>query len=326
MKAIVQRTYGPADVLSLDDIEKPIAGVNEVIVRVMAAGVDPSVWHLMMGEPLIVRLFGFGFRRPKNPVRGFATAGVVESVGANVTTLAVGDEVVGSCSGAFAEFARAQAADLVKKPGILSFVEAAAVPISAITALQALRDAGGLTAGQRVLVIGAAGGVGTWAVQIATAMGAAVTGVCSTSKIDLVRSLGAVEVIDYLTQQLTDADGAFDVILDTAGGRPLAQLRSLLTPTGTIVVVGDEGGGRLFGGLGRGLGGAIGATFRRQKVRNLMAIERASDLTVIVSMIETRSIAPVIDRTFPLAEAADAIRYLQAGNARGKVVLVVAAS
>lgn len=326
MKAIVQDTYGSADVLRLADIDTPIAGENDVIVRVRAAGVDPSVWHLMLGEPMLVRLFGFGFSKPKQPVRGFATAGVVESVGAKVTTLAVGDEVVGSCAGAFAEFARGKAADLVRKPAILSFEQAAAIPISAITALQALRDAGTVTAGERVLVIGAAGGVGTWAVQIAVAMGATVTGVCSTSKVDLVRSIGAAEVIDYTTQQLADAGGTYDVILDTAGGRPLAQLRPLLTPTGTIVVVGAEGGGRLTGGLGRGFGGAFWSTFGRRKVRNLIALEKAADLAVVVSMIESGAIAPVIDRTFSLEEAADGIRYLQAGNARGKVVLVVATS
>ncbi|MGA3564086.1 NAD(P)-dependent alcohol dehydrogenase [Melissospora conviva] len=326
MKAIVQDGYGPADVLELRDIDRPSVGDDEVLVRVRAAGVDPGVWHLMTGRPYLLRAVGFGLRRPKVPVRGRDLAGVVEAVGARVTRLRPGDEVYGTCeSGSFAEYATARQDRLAIKPANLSFEQAAVTPISGMTALQGLRDCAGLRPGQRVMVIGAAGGVGSFAVQIAKAFGATVTGVCSTAKVDLVGSLGAADVIDY-TRSRIDGNGArYDVIIDTAGNRPVSLLRRALTPRGTLVLVGGEnGGGRLLAGYDRQmLRAPLMSIFTSQRLRNMMAKEHAADLEELRRLIDSGAVTPVIDRAYPLADAADAIRHLAQGHAAGKTVVTV---
>jgi NADPH:quinone reductase-like Zn-dependent oxidoreductase len=325
MRAIVQDAYGTADVLHMQDIERPIMGDDEVLIRVRAAGVDPGVWHLMSGRPYLVRAMGFGLTKPKVRVRGRDVAGVVEAVGAKVTRFQPGDEVYGTCeTGSFAEFATAPEKQLARKPANLSFEQAAAVPISGATALQGVRDAGRVQPGQRVMVIGAAGGVGAFAVQIAASMGASVTAVCSTGKADLVRSIGAVDVIDY-TQHEVDVNGAsYDVIIDTAGNRPLSVLRRALAPQGALVLVGGEhGGGAMLGGFERQLSAPLVSLFSSQRLVGLVAKERAEDFEALTALIESGSITPVIDRAFSLSDAADAIRYVSEGHAAGKVVLAV---
>ncbi|WP_457965289.1 NAD(P)-dependent alcohol dehydrogenase [Arthrobacter sp. D1-29] len=323
MKAIVQDIYGSADVLTLRDIDKPTAGDGEVLIQVRAAGVDQGVWHLMTGLPYLVRVFGYGLKKPKVPVRGRDVAGVVEAVGNGVTRFQPGDEVFGTCEGSFAEYACAKEGRLALKPANLTFEQAAAVPISGGTALQAVRDAGQVTAGQSVLVIGAAGGVGSFAVQLAKAFGAEVTGVCSGAKADLVRSLGADQVIDYTRDDFAATGQRYDVILDTAGNRPLSVLRQALAPEGTLVIVGGEGGGQLTGGFERSLGAALLTPFVGQKLKGLVAGENHQDLEYLASLIETGRVKPAIDTVYPLAEAAAAIDHVHEGRARGKVVVSV---
>jgi NADPH:quinone reductase-like Zn-dependent oxidoreductase len=323
MKAIVQDKYGSADVLELRDVEKPQPGDDELLIRVHAAGLDPGVWHLMTGLPYLVRAMGFGFRKPKIRIRGVDAAGTVEAAGKNVIRLKQGDQVYGTCDGSFAEYACAKAERFAPKPANLTFEQAAAVPISGMTALNSLRDAGKLQPGQKVLIIGAAGGVGTYAVQLAKAFGAAVTGVCSTSKANLVRALGADEVIDYTREDFTDGTRQFDLILDTAGRQPLSQLRRALTPQGTLVIVGGEGGDRWLGGFQRQIFAPLSSLFTEQKLLGLISKERKQDLLTLRDLIEAGKLTPVIDRTFPLREAPQAIRYLEQGHARGKVVLTV---
>jgi NADPH:quinone reductase-like Zn-dependent oxidoreductase len=325
MKAIVQDMYGSADVLELRDIDRPAIGDDEVLVKVRAAGVDPGVWHLMTGEPYLLRIMGFGLSKPKVAVRGRDVAGVVVAVGARVTRFRPGDEVYGTCeTGSFAEYAAAPQGRLAPKPANVSFEQAAAVPISGVTALQGVRDCGRVQAGQRVMVIGAAGGVGSFAVQIAKAFGAHVTGVCSTSKADLVRSLGADDVIDYTCDEI-DRDGArYDVVIDTAGNRPLSLLRRAMTPRGALVLVGGEhGGGPVLGGFDRQLRAPLVSMFTHRRLRALMARERAEDLDAMTRLIESGAVTPVIDRTYALVDAPDAIRYLAEGHAAGKVVVTV---
>jgi NADPH:quinone reductase-like Zn-dependent oxidoreductase len=323
MKAIVQDTYGSPDVLELRDIDKPTVTDNEVLIRVHAASVDPGVWHLMTGLPYLVRIMGYGLRKPKTPVRGRDVAGTVEAVGKNVTQFKPGDEVFGICEGSFAGYACAREKKLAPKPANLTFEQAATVPISAITALQALRDKGRVQPGQRVLVIGAAGGVGSFAVQLAKAFGAHVTGVCSTTKIDLVRSIGADDVIDYTRDDFADGAQRYDLILDTAGNRFLSHLRRALAPKGTLVIVGGEGGGRWFGGFDRGLRAGMLSPFVGQRLRMLISPERKEDLQSLRELIEAGKVTPVIDRTYPLSEVPEAVRYLEKGHARGKVVITV---
>jgi NADPH:quinone reductase-like Zn-dependent oxidoreductase len=326
MKAIVQDVYGSADVLELRDIDRPSIGDDDVLVRVRAAGVDPGVWHLMTGQPYLVRAMGFGLRKPTVAVRGRDVAGVVEAVGTRVTRVHAGDEVYGTCeSGSFAEYAAAPAKRLASKPVNLSFEQAAVVPISGVTALQAVRDYGRVQPEHRVMVIGAAGGVGSFAVQIAKAFGARVTGVCSTAKVDLVRSLGADDVIDYTQNEIDSTGARYDVVIDTAGNRPLALLRRAMTPRATLVLVGGEQGrGRVLGGFDRQLLRApLVSMFVRQRLRSLAAKERAEDLDALSRLIESRAVTPVIDRTYPLAEAPDAIRYVAEGHAAGKVAVTV---
>jgi NADPH:quinone reductase-like Zn-dependent oxidoreductase len=322
MKAIVQDRYGSADVLELRDVEVPSPGPGEVLVRVRATGAGPDVWHWMTGLPLIARP-ALGFRAPKQRIRGWDAAGTVEAVGANVTGFSVGDEVMGLAPGAFAELAIA-GDKLVRKPARLSFEEAAAVPVSGVTALRAVREKAGVRAGQRVLVIGAAGGVGSLAVQIAKACGAHVTGVVSTGKTDLVRSIGADDVVDYTREDFTDGSRTWDVIIDTAGRRPLRRLRRALTRKGTLVIVGGDGGGRWTGGFFRGmLRAPLLSLFVGQKLMGLQTVERRSDLEDLAAMIEDGALTPLVDRTFDLVEASDAIRYLEHGHPRGKVIITV---
>jgi len=322
VKAIVHDTYGPPDVLELRDIAKPLIGDDDVLIRVHAAGLDPSVWHLMTGRPYLVRLM-FGVRKPKTLVRGWDVAGVVEAVGQNVTQFRPGDEVFGSCRGAFAEYASARADRLLPKPANFTFEQAAAVTVSACTALQALRDAGNVQPGQHVLIIGAGGGVGSFAVQIAKAFGAEVTGVCSTTKTDLVRSIGADHTIDYERDDFADGRQRYDLILDMAGNRSVPHLRRALTPRGTAVLVGGEGGGRWFGGVGGSLMWLALSLFGRKTLRLLMATVRKEDLQTVKELIETGKVRPVIDRTYPLSEVPNAIRSWERGHARGKVVITV---
>jgi NADPH:quinone reductase-like Zn-dependent oxidoreductase len=325
MKAIVQDVYGSAGVLKLRDIARPSIGDGEVLVRVRAAGVDPGVWHLMTGEPYLVRAMGFGLRKPEVGVRGRDVAGVVEAAGARVTRFGPGDEVYGTCeSGSFAEYAAAREERLAAKPGSISFEQAAVVPISGVTALQGVRDCGRLQPGQQVMVIGAAGGVGSFAVQIAKASGARVTGVCSTSKVGLVRSLGADDVIDYTHDEIDRNGARYDVVIDTAGNRPLSLLRRAMTPHGTLVLVGGEhGGGPVLGGFDRQFRAPLVSMFVGQRLRGLIAKERAEDLEAMTRLIEAGAVTPVIDRTYALADAPDAIRYLAEGHAAGKVVVTV---
>ena len=321
MKAILQDVYGTADVLELRDIARPAAGRGEVLVSVRAAGVEQGVWHLMTGLPYLIRLFGFGLKKPKVPVRGREVAGVVEAVGAGVTRLKAGDEVFGTSEGSFAEYVCAQEGRLAAKPRNLSFEEAAAAAISGVTALQAVRDAGQVTVGQKVLVIGAGGGVGSFAVQIAKAFGADVTGVCSTGKVGLVRSLGADAVVDYTREDFAAGGVRYDVILDTAGNRPLSVLKRALGPRGTLVLVGGERGGKLTGGFERSLAAPLFSLFSRQKFKGLVSKETHLDLEALASLIEAGSVKPAVEKVFALAEAPAAITYLREGRSLGKVVV-----
>jgi NADPH:quinone reductase-like Zn-dependent oxidoreductase len=322
MKAIVQDTYGSADVLQLGDIDTPVVGDDDVLVRVHAAGVEIGVWHVMTGMPYLLRIMGFGLRKPKVPVRGRDVAGVVEAVGKNVTRFKPGDEVFGTADGSFAEYASAPQDRLAPKPTNLTFEQAAVVPISGGTALQGLRK-GNVRPGQKVLIVGASGGVGSFAVQIAKAFGAEVTGVSSTAKMDFVRSIGADDVIDYTRQDLADGTRHFDLILDTGGRRSLADLRRALTPKGTLVIVGGEGGGRWFGGFDRNLRSSMVSAFVPQRLTMLASKERGEDFQVLRELIEAGKVTPVIDRTYQLSEAPEAIRYLEEGHATGKVVISV---
>lgn len=320
MKAIVQDRYGPADVLELRDIPRPAPGDDEVLIGVRAAGVDRGVWHLMTGRPYLVRP-AFGIRKPKVPVPGMDLTGVVEAVGARVTRFTPGDEVFGVGKGAFAEYATAPAGKLAHKPARLSFEQASVLGISGLTALQALRDHGRVRSGQRVLVVGASGGVGTYAVQIAKAFGTEVTGVSSTAKVDLVRSLGADHVIDYRRGDFADGASRYDVIIDIGGNSPLSRLRRALTPSGTLVIVGGEGGGRWLGGLDRQLRALLLSPFIAQKLTTFVSRENAEDLSTLAALVENGQVTPVIDRVYALHETPDAIRHLEAGHARGKVVV-----
>ncbi len=324
MQAIVQDAYGDADQLRLTQIAAPAVGVDDVLIRVRAAGVHIGDWHVMTGQPYLMRIMGFGFRAPKARVRGMDFAGTVAAVGANVSRFQAGDEVYGVCDGAFAEYATARVATLAAKPANLTFGQAAAIPTSACTALQALRDAGKITAGQRVLIIGASGGVGLFAVQIAKAFGAEVTGVCSAAKVELVRSVGADHVIDYTDTDITTTGQRYDLVLDMGGDRTLSQLRRCLTARGTLVLVGGEGGGRLVGGaMVRSLRAVAVSPFAKQRLRMVLGTTTATDLQALTALIDSGKINPVIDRSYPLSEAADAIRHLHTGRAKGKLVITV---
>jgi NADPH:quinone reductase-like Zn-dependent oxidoreductase len=325
MKAIVQDRYGGPEVLEFADIDRPVPTDDQVLVQVRAAGLHRGDWHIMTGLPYMIRLAvpTLGLRKPKVPVLGMDVAGRVVAVGAQVTRFQPGDQVFGWCDGAFAEYARAPQDHFAAKPANLSFEEAAVVPISGFAALQAVRDVGEVQPGQRVLVIGAAGAVGWFAVQLAKAFGAQVTGVVSTSQLELVRSVGADEVIDYTRADVTDGTRQWDVIIDTGGRRALSQLRRALTPTGTLVIVGGEGGGRWMGGFLRNLRAPLVSRLVGQRLRMLVSKESQEDLQVLRELIEAGKLRPRIGRTYPLGEAPEAMRALEAGDTRGKIVITV---
>jgi NADPH:quinone reductase-like Zn-dependent oxidoreductase len=321
MRAVRRDAYGSADVLQVSDVPRPVAAAGQVLVRVRAAGLDRGAWHIMTGRPYLMRLAGFGMRRPKNPGLGSELAGVVEAVGADVTGFSVGDAVYGAGTNSFAEFTPADPGMLARSPGNVSAEQAAAVPVSGVTALQALRDQGHLRPGQSVLVIGASGGVGSFAVQIAKALGGHVTGVASTAKLDFVRSLGVDDVIDYTVGDLAAGVRRFDLVLDVGGNRSLATLRRLLTPRGTLVFVGGEGGGPVTGGLGRQLRAMILSPFVQQRLGSFwVAASNTADLDTLRTMIEDGVVVPALDRVCALTDLPSAMRDLEAGTVRGKVV------
>jgi NADPH:quinone reductase-like Zn-dependent oxidoreductase len=324
MRAIVQTRYGTdaEAVLAVAEIAKPTIKDDQVLVRVAAASVDMGTWHCMTGLPYAMRLAGFGVRSPKASNPGRSLAGTVESVGQDVTEFKPGDEVYGTCDGSFAEYACVETSMLARKPTNVSFEQAAAVPISGSTALQAVRKAQ-VQPGQKVLVVGASGGVGTFAVQIAKAFGAEVTGVCSTAKTEFVRALGADHVIDYTLDDFADGSHRYDAILDMGGNRPLSQLRRALMPHGTLVIVGGETGGRWLGGFDRSLRAVLLSPLVSQKLGMLASSENSGDLRVLTDLIESGQLTPAIDRTYPLSDSPAAIRYVRAGQARGKVVITM---
>jgi len=327
MKAIAHDGYGPPDDLELRDVDKPSIDERSVLIRVRAAAANPFDWHLMRGEPSFLRMMGG--RNPVGRTPGGDVAGQVEAVGARVTRFGRGDEVLGVASGSFAEYARSSEKTLVAKPPSISYEQAAAIPVAGCTALQAVRDHGRLQPGQRVLINGAAGGVGTFAVQMAKALGGHVTGVCSTRNLELVRSLGADHVIDYTTDDFTRGPTRYDLIVQLAGNRTMAELRGALTRDGHIVVVGggtgrevDEDGG-LWELMSLMLKGMVLSRFVRPRELMFFATIRQGDLRFLTDLIVKGKLTPVIDRTYPLANAADAIRHLETGHARGKVIVTI---
>jgi NADPH:quinone reductase-like Zn-dependent oxidoreductase len=322
MQAIVQKEYGTSDTLHLAEIDRPTIGAGEVLVEVRAASLDRGTWHLMAGMPYAVRLVS-GLRAPKRAVPGLALAGVVATVGKDVTRFVPGDEVFGIGKGSLAEFAAAPEDKLARKPSGLSFDQAAALSVSAPTALRGLSDVGRLEARQHVLIIGASGGVGAYAVLIAKALDAEVTAVCSTAKIDLVRSLGADHVIDYTRDDFTEGEPRYDLILDIAGNTTLAGLRRVLTPRGTLVIVGGENGGRWLGGIDRQLRAIALSPFVRQRLTMLTPNENHSHLENVVKLLDGDRLAPVIERTYSLRETPAAMRHLEGGHARGKLVIAM---
>lgn len=322
MQAITQDAYGSVEVLSFGTTAKPEIADNEVLVHVRAAGLDRGTWHMMAGKPYLLRVIGFGFRRPKNKVPGLDVAGTVAAVGSAVTRFSVGNEVYGMSRGAFAEYAAAREDKLARKPANLTFTQAAVVPISAGTALQAC-DLGRIEQGQKVLITGASGGVGSYAVQLAKAAGAEVTAAASASKVDLVRSLGADHVIDYTKDDFADGAHHYDLIIDIAGNPKLSRLRRALTPKGTAVIVGGEEGGNVTGGFGRSLRAPFVSMFVRQRLAMLASKERAGDLERLTPLIEAGKVTPSVDRTYPLNQVPDAMGHLVAGNVRGKVAITI---
>lgn len=325
MKAMTRDRYGSAEVLELREVPAPVAGDDQVLVRVRAAGMGPNVWHGLTGLPYLARL-GFGVRRPKSPMLRCDIAGTVENVGRNVSGLHAGDEVYGVSEGGLAELAASEPDELAPKPANLTFEEAAAVPVSACAALHGLRDEGRIRAGQHVLVIGASGGVGSFAVQLARAFGAEVTGVCRTDKAEFVRGLGADHVIDYTRGELTDRMERYDLILDVAGRRRINRLRRLMAPGGSLVVVGGEGGGRWTGGFERQvIGSLVFSLVTRQRVRSLISKETQADLLELNELIESGQLVPAVTRVLPFDGVADALRDADEGHGLGKVVVTVGA-
>ena len=325
MAAIVQHAYGSADTLHLTRVDRPRLEADQVLVEVHAAGVDRGVWHLMTGMPYLVRLAGYGLRRPKNPVPGLDVAGRVVAVGGDVTRFRAGDAVFGIARGSYAEYAVADEAKLALKPANVTFEQAAVAAISGITALQALTDVAAMEANQRVLVIGASGGVGTYAVQLAKALGGRVTGVASGAKADLVRSLGADEVVDYRHTGYLDGSARYDVIIDTGGRNPVRKLRRALHRDGVLVIVGGEGGGRWTGGIGRQLRALMLSPFVSQRLTTFISEEHHSFMDRLARHISLGDIVPAVGERFALADTADAIRRLEAGATRGKSVIIVRA-
>ncbi|WP_330349885.1 NAD(P)-dependent alcohol dehydrogenase [Streptomyces sp. NBC_00582] len=328
MKAIVQERFGPPEVLRPAEIDRPTVGAGQVLVRVRAAALNPYDWHMLRGDPYVARLIGgVGLTRPRQRVAGIDAAGQVEAVGAGVQGLRPGDEVLGFCPGAFAEYARTTPDLLVPKPPGLTFAQAAAVPMGAVTALRGIRTVGRVRAGQRVLVNGAAGGVGTFAVQIAAALDAEVTAVCSAGNAGLVRSLGAAHVVDHAREDFTERHGRYDVILDNVGNHPPARLRRALTPTGTLVANGGGSPGRVFGAVGSLLRTAALDTVVRQRLRPILPSAPSGptheDLLAVTALVDSGRLTPVVDRTYALADTAEGLRHVERGHARGKAVITV---
>ncbi|WP_435364639.1 NAD(P)-dependent alcohol dehydrogenase [Haloarchaeobius sp. DYHT-AS-18] len=321
MQVISQDEYGPPTVLERREVPVPAPTADQILVRVRAAAANPLDWHMMRGEPYLMRLQS-GLRRPSTPVRGVDVAGVVEAVGPNVTEFQPGDEVFGQAAGAFAEYVVGRVDTFAAKPSTCSFEEAAAVPVAATTALQGLRDHGELTAGQTVLINGASGGVGTFAVQLAKSFGAEVTGVCSTRNVELVRSLGTDHVVDYTKTDFTTGEQRYDLVFDLAGNHSLSALRRVLTDEGTLVLC-SGAGGRLLGPLGTLAWATVVGRFSRQRLRGFLATVNTGDLETLAELLADGTVTPTIDRTYPLAETPEAIRYLETGHARGKVVITV---
>lgn len=320
MKALVQDRYGSAEVLEFRDMDQPTPGRDEVLVRVVAAGMDRGAWHFMTGQPYLMRMLGFGVRAPSVPVPGTNFAGVVEAVGPGVNAFAPGDEVYGASRGTFAQYAVAPVGKVAPKPPQLSFEQAAVMPYPTFVALQALRDHGHIQPGQRVLIVGASGAVGTIAVQLAVAFGATVTGVCRGAHAELVRSLGAAEVIDYTVQDFADGSRRFDLIIDIGGRTPLGRLRRALTRTGTLVIVGGEGD-RWIGGIQRQLWATALSAFVPQKLTAFVVKENAGELLAVNELIAAGKVAPVLGATFPLAAGVDAVAAFEAGRADGRITL-----
>jgi NADPH:quinone reductase-like Zn-dependent oxidoreductase len=322
MQAVVQDIYGSADRLRLSQVDKPVIAADEVLVQVRAAGVDRGTCHLMRGQPYLVRILGFGFRGPKNRVPGLDVAGTVAAAGADVTRFQPGDEVFGISRGSFAEYAAAREDKLVRKPARLSFEQAATVAVSGLAAIKGLHT-GRIAAGQKVLVIGASGGVGTYAVQLAKAFGAKVTGVASTAKVDLVRSIGADEVIDYTRQDFADGRQHYDLILDIGGNSRLSRLRRALTPKGTLVIAGSEGA--KWTGVGRQLRALMLSLVVPQRLTMYVSStnKRQADLEALRQQIENGHVTPIVGKTYPLPEVPEAIRHLEGGRAQGKIAITV---
>ncbi len=320
MKAIVYHNYGSPDVLKCEEIEKPTAGDNEVLIKVRAASVNPLDWHFMRGTPYIVRIMA-GLLKPKATRLGVDVAGQVEAVGRNVTQFKPGDEVFGACRGAFAEYVCTSEGALVLKPANVTFEQAAAVPVAAFSSLQGLRDKGQIQPGHKVLINGAAGGVGTFAVQIAKSLGAEVTGVCSTRNVDMVRSIGADHVIDYTQEDFTQSGQRYDLIFDTVGNHSLSDNRRVLGSKGTLVMVGAAPKGNWLGPLLPLLKALVMSRFVSQTLASFLATRSKEDLIIMQELLEAGKVTPVIDRTYPLSEVPEAIRYLEEGHARGKVVI-----
>ncbi|TCZ72153.1 NAD(P)-dependent alcohol dehydrogenase [Paenibacillus albiflavus] len=320
MKAIVRSKYGGPDVLQLGEIGKPVPKDNEVLVRVHAASVNPVDYHLMRGTPYIMRLEG-GLFRPKNFGIGVDVAGHIEAVGKNVKEFRPGDEIFGACNGALAEYVCASEKSIVKKPVNVTFEQAAAVPIAAFTALQGLRDQGLIQQGQKILINGAAGGVGTFAVQIAKSLGAEVTGVCSTRNVEMVRSIGSDHVIDYTQEDFTRSKNRYDLIFDLVGNRTFSACNRVLKNQGTLVIVGSQSKGRLLGPLARALRGLLISRFVSQRIQIFMAKWSKKDLMTMHELLEAGKVKPVIDRCYNLSEVSEAIRYLEEGHAQGKVII-----
>jgi NADPH:quinone reductase-like Zn-dependent oxidoreductase len=320
MTAVVQDRYGTADVLEVREIPRPTVGDHDVLVRVAAAGVDRGVWHLMTGRPYLTRL-AFGLRRPRNPVPGLDLAGVVDTVGPGVTRFTEGDLVFGTGHGTYAQYARASEDRLAGIPTNLSMTEAGVLAVTGSTALQAVEDHGQVQPGDQVLVLGASGGVGTYAVQVANALGGIVTGVASSDKLGLVRGLGASRVLDYRTDDPLAEPGRYDVIIDTGGNRHLRDLRRALTSTGSLVIVGGENGGRWLGGTDRQIRARLASLVTRQRLITFVARDDADHLERLADLVETGHVKPVVDRTFPLTDTADAILHLESGRTRGKIAI-----
>lgn len=322
MRAITQSTYGTSDTWEFDEIARPAIAADQVLVKVHAAGLDRGTWHLMTGLPYAMRL-GLGFTGPKTPVPGIDVSGTVVAIGNDVTRFRVGDEVFGIGKGTYAEFAAVREDKLALKPAGLSFEQAAALPVSGSTALRAVTDVGQVQAGHKVLVLGASGGVGSFAVQIAAALGAEVTGVCSAGKADLVRSLGATHVLDYARDDFAAGDTKYDVIIDIAGNPSISRLRQALTPNGTVAIVGGEEGGKFTGGMDRQLRALLVSPFIGQRMAFVLPNEHFSFLERLAALVDEGSLAAAVEASYPLAQAAEAMRQLDSGRVRGKLVITI---